>query len=766
MVHRILILALALGACGASGADSRQEAADTSAARAFRGSEFTDSSLRQASGALRGGHPWEATRLLAPVLADSSRRTPDALLLAATAAGAWEGWSEVQRLLTGAPWLDSVRGGHGRELLARAALERRVDTLAAREAERAVAVARDERERGLRLILLGRALDRLDRLDSARAAYIAASSRLPEIGDWLRLRAAGVTRDSAERAQLYARVALAAAKARIAPTEAQTLERTGRIAAAARQFAAMDWPVSNLRLRLALASDAVSRTAVRRELVRLIGDRRGSADARLAIEVLDGAFEKLTPAEELVVARSASRGGPLPRAASAYARAFAAKLGTAQDRFDYGVALGRLDRWREATAQFARVTAPAPLAARAAYERGRAMLRAGDTRRARAALRAVVTRHAQHADAATAALALLADLATDDGRDADARDAYLEIVRRWPRGATTDEARFRAAIIAWAAGNRRAAARELDSLVAVHPRSDERHAALYWSGRAWAVLGDSAPARQRWETVAAAEPLSYYAMLASRRLGRAPWLPPDSGDGVAAIAAVDSAVVRADLLASAGMDVEVRFEWDALADEAERVPGRLLATGAALREHGRSSRAISLGWKAIAAGIVDARAYRLAYPVLHRDVLTALAKARELDPALVAALIRQESSFDPRATSGAGARGLMQVMPRVGAQLARSEGYPFWDPVLLWQPDVNLELGTRHLRGSLGTGERSLPYALAAYNAGSGRLSRWRRKRGVDDPELFVERIPFAETRDYVRIVQRNREMYSGLYRW
>src|SRR5688500_555569 len=106
MTHRILTLALALGACGASGRDAPQGAADTSASGAFRGSEFADTSLQRASEALQRGRPWEATRLLAPALADSSRRTPDALLLAATAAGAWEGWSEVQRLLADAPWLD------------------------------------------------------------------------------------------------------------------------------------------------------------------------------------------------------------------------------------------------------------------------------------------------------------------------------------------------------------------------------------------------------------------------------------------------------------------------------------------------------------------------------------------------------------------------------------------------------------------------------------------------------------------------------------
>ena len=161
----------------------------------------------------------------------------------------------------------------------------------------------------------------------------------------------------------------------------------------------------------------------------------------------------------------------------------------------------------------------------------------------------------------------------------------------------------------------------------------------------------------------------------------------------------------------------------------------------------------------------DARAYRLAYPVLERELIGAEAKRARIDPALVAALIRQESSFNPRATSAPGARGLMQVMPSVGAALARARKIAPWDPVLLYQPDVNVILGTTHLAGFLG--QYPAPeYALAAYNAGPGRVSTWRKKAGVSDPLLFVERIPFVETRDYVRIVLRNRALYEALYEW
>jgi soluble lytic murein transglycosylase len=122
--------------------------------------------------------------------------------------------------------------------------------------------------------------------------------------------------------------------------------------------------------------------------------------------------------------------------------------------------------------------------------------------------------------------------------------------------------------------------------------------------------------------------------------------------------------------------------------------------------------------------------------------------------------------FTPSATSGAGARGLMQVMPEVGRAVARSLGFPVWDPVLLYQADVNVQLGMAHL-GELGERYPGAPAkVLAAYNAGVSRVERWSDKRGTADPEIFIERIPYVETRGYVRIIGRNLDFYRALYDW
>jgi peptidoglycan lytic transglycosylase len=151
--------------------------------------------------------------------------------------------------------------------------------------------------------------------------------------------------------------------------------------------------------------------------------------------------------------------------------------------------------------------------------------------------------------------------------------------------------------------------------------------------------------------------------------------------------------------------------------------------------------------------------------VVHEEALLAEAAEQGIDPSFVAALIRQESMFNPAATSAVGARGLMQVMPDLAGRLAGSLGYPVWDPVLLYQPDVSLQLGSYHLQELVSRYDRGVE-VLAAYNAGASRVERWVKRGGVTDPEVFAERIPFVETRGYVRVIQRNQELYRALYHW
>jgi soluble lytic murein transglycosylase len=724
-----------------------------------------DSIVADATVALEHGRPWEASRLMAEVLADSTRRTPYTLILAATAASRWGGWPEVTRLLRDQPWLDSASGGGGRLLLARAALQQDDDSSALVQTL-ATPVSPVDSVEGERLVLLAIALDRLHARDSASATYARAAVRLPTIGGWLRIRAAAVTDDSAARAALYAGVTDPLGRGRIGWSEAAAHAGTGDLAGAAARYAALGAKVAALRLRLATSPDSAWRAAVRRDLVTVVAARRSPGEARDAIALLDSAFAPLAPAEELAVGRAAAMAGGHTRAVAAFERAFAGSAATAEDRFTFATALTRLGRHAEAARQFAVVRAPRELAASAAYQGARALVRAGQEEKGKAALARVLRLYPRDTSAASSALFLLGDLATDDRDDSLARDYYRRIVTRYPTSHFAPTAAFRAAMIALLGGEARGAAGEFDALGQRYSRSDEVGAATYWAGRAWDVAGDSAAARERWERLAAGDPGSYYTGLALRRLGLPAWAPPPAEDSFTAVPADDSAMARAALLARLGLSIESRWEYDRLARQSDSSSERLLALAHGFRRDGLASQAIQLARRALALGApADARTYRLLYPVVLEDALLTEAREHGLDAGLVAALIRQESMFNPVATSAVGARGLMQVMPELGGRLAQSLAYPVWDPVLLYQPDVSLQLGAYHLQ-ELAAQYGKPVHVLAAYNAGASRVERWSQRIGVDDPEVFTDRIPFAETRGYVRAIQRNQEIYRTLYAW
>ncbi len=735
-------------------------APDSSLSRAMA----QDSVLRAADAAIRAGHPWRATLRLTPALRDPKRRTPAVVLLAARAAAGWDGWTEVERLLSGQSWVDSRFNGEPRELLARAALEHGDDTAAAANARAALARASDQRARAMRHTLLARALDRANLIDSARSEYLAAAAGLADVKDWLLLRAAGVDRDSTDRARLFADIRLAAARPRIPWTEAQALERSGDIAGAATRYAALGANVSALRLRLSLPSDEPTRNTLRAQAVAFVRTHSGTGDARQAVELLDKYFTPLTAGEELIVARSAAASGPLARALAAYGRAVSGGTMSADDLLAYGEQLVRAGRNQDAIAQLDAIPATSPVAGRAAYQRARALLAAGRRDDATSQLQDVASRFPSDTTAAVSAMYLLADLESDDNRDADARTELETLAAKYPASSRADDALFRAGVISYALRDYPRAAKELDSVTTRYPGSNEFEAARYWSGRAWAAAGETATARTRWREVGRRDSASYYAAAAARRLGEPIWAPSERAGGAHSGAALAGALRRITLLEQLGMDTEARFEADALERDAGSSVDRLLATAAAFRDNGEPARAARLAERALKRGAPgDASTYRLVFPLMDRDALIQQAAAHGLDPALVAGIIRQESSFNRHAVSVAGARGLMQVLPSVGQEVAHNLGFPVWDPALLFDADANLQIGTAHLVGSVkqfGT----LVRVLAAYNAGPARAVRWSARTGVDDPELFAERIPFTETRDYVRIVQRNAEMYRALY--
>ena len=719
-------------------------------------SGFTDSILAAATRAIDAGRPWQASRLLAPLTRTASK--PAVRLAAARAAVEWQGWESVERLLEGEPWLDQLDRGAGRALLGRALVERGRAAAAVIQTSRAVALATAE-TRGERLVIHARALDRLDQLDSAAAMYRAAALELPALRDWLLLRAAGVTADSAERGSLLASLTSPGPQGRIKWTEALARSRAGDWEGAAERYTALGARLAAVRLRLS-GGDLGARASGRQELVGLLGSDATPADVADAIALFDQEFVSKTAAEELRIARRAAVINQLDRAARGFAAA--RSLWTDRDRFTYATVLARLNRGSEAVALFDGVTTEA-LKGDAAYQQARMMVRTGQPGSVVRALERVWTSFPRDSEPAASALFLAADLLADRGRDDSARIFFGQAALRYPVTAFGRRGGFQAALIAYLDGDYPTAAAEFDR-IAAKPADPEAVGALYWAGRAHAQAGDTAAAALRWRQVTTRGRDTYYAWRAAERLGTA-FRRFDPGPASETPSGEPEALARVRLLRRFGLNVEARFELDAYAAAAGAAPESLTATATALAASEWHGRAMRVAERAIERGAgLDRSIAMLLYPLPYEFLLRGEALRSGLDPMLAAGVIRQESLFDPEARSVADARGLMQVVPSVGAELARRAALPEWDPVLLYQPDVNLDFGIAHLADALER-LRWPERALAAYNAGLDRVNRWQSIRGVDqDPEIFVERIPFTETRDYVRKVLRNVAMYHALY--
>ncbi|MGH7678842.1 MAG: hypothetical protein ACRENU_10275, partial [Gemmatimonadaceae bacterium] len=279
-----------------------------------------DADVNRAQTALAEGRPTLATRIVMPVLRTPERRTPEAQLVAARAAAAWEGWHLVNAILAFEPWLSTRFNGEGLKLLARASLERDQATKAREYGEAALRVHAEPAARGVRMVLLARALDRLDAVDSAATMYRRAADALPMIREWLFLRAAGTTRDPKVRQRLYSGVRDTVSRLRIPYTEAQALERFRMDVAAAAAYEALGDIPSSYRLRLSSGYDAAQRSGLRVGLLGYIQrEARGEALQR-ALEVLDAAFPRLDSVSQLLVSRRAAEAGVPARAAAGFSR--------------------------------------------------------------------------------------------------------------------------------------------------------------------------------------------------------------------------------------------------------------------------------------------------------------------------------------------------------------------------------------------------------------------------------------------------------------
>jgi soluble lytic murein transglycosylase len=225
--------------------------------------------------------------------------------------------------------------------------------------------------------------------------------------------------------------------------------------------------------------------------------------------------------------------------------------------------------------------------------------------------------------------------------------------------------------------------------------------------------------------------------------------------------------LRAHALSDIAFDASAELEYRA-AFTSEHAPRLLVAAATAAIGAGHYSIALVTMRQAFpqleARRISDIPldAWRTAFPLPYELSVRTAGVSSQVDPMLLAGLIRQESAFEANALSHSGAVGLMQVMPKTATKLARQLKLRYARSRLA-DPGYNLQLGSHYLAGliqMLGTPEA----ALAAYNAGEDRVAQWTAGQNYQETAEFVESIPFTETREYVQIVIRNADVYRQLY--
>jgi soluble lytic murein transglycosylase len=414
------------------------------------------------------------------------------------------------------------------------------------------------------------------------------------------------------------------------------------------------------------------------------------------------------------------------------------------------------------------------IAVKAGYQAARGRYAEGKHEQAARAFEKLAKDHADHSYADDAWV-LAGESWAEHGDDAKARAAWRKGLEL--RGDMREESRRRLLVAAFAAGDDAEALKLADGGLAEKGLVPVERAKLhYFRGRALARAGEAEEARAAWLAAIEVAPLDYPSLQSIGRLREA-------GDeaalaragallGAGAEAAQKSAVPAAEgaepalVLARLGLG-----EWAQEELRAADVGG--WPAVAVLNQAGLYAGAQKLlasmgaGWRADPPKGEAAARWRLAHPQPFLEIVVEGEPRLGVPAWLTYAIMQTESRFDPRATSYAGARGLIQLMPSTAKTVAVQAGVELGDEERLYVPTVNLELGMHHLGrlvARFGGGDAGVALAIPSYNAGAGAVEKWLDERRAWDLDVFIEGIPYDETRKYTQSVLGRWLAYRVLY--
>ncbi|MEK6710076.1 MAG: transglycosylase SLT domain-containing protein [Nitrospinota bacterium] len=368
----------------------------------------------------------------------------------------------------------------------------------------------------------------------------------------------------------------------------------------------------------------------------------------------------------------------------------------------------------------------------------------------------------------------------EDDREAEAATRYYEqIVRQHPGSPLAPKALWQIAWLRLQDRSDGAALESFQDLARRYPDHALVPSALYWAGAAAERLGDRDRAARLYGDCLRLYRHQYYGQLSAEALARLSreglmdaalalpprpggfqgWSAPPGGEGMEAGAMAHWRA--AELLASMGLNHLAGEEFERVGNS----PFFRFRAALAYSRHGFHSRANAILHgqfrEEVRAGGADLpiEFWKAVYPLRAKP-----GQAGGVDPLLVNAVIKAESSFDPNAFSPAGAMGLMQLMPSTGLGLAKRLNVRLDSEEQLFDPALNVRLGSHHLADLVKEFQGELVPAIASYNAGRNAVRRWWQRREQEPLEVFVERIPFEETRNYVKRVLAYYREYRRIY--
>ncbi len=303
----------------------------------------------------------------------------------------------------------------------------------------------------------------------------------------------------------------------------------------------------------------------------------------------------------------------------------------------------------------------------------------------------------------------------------------------------------------------------------LYPTISYARSAFYWSGRAFEKLGDRERSRAAFVELTQADTADFYSRQAVVRLaGTASTAGPER-DAQREEWPTAREIDRARWLSDLALDKLAEAELDRVAGSADgravaALRGLIFARTGVRRESLRELRKAFPQLATAHQETVPRAALELYYPRPFADQVARFAGERSLPRSLVFGIVHQESGFDPAARSRSGARGLMQIMPSTGKELARRLGMPF-STQRLFEPEYSLRLGTTYFRQMLGIFDNRVELALAGYNGGPGRIGRlWREQQAAGEVDRFLEGLSIVESRNYVKRILVLAESYRSLY--